>query len=35
MVFDAILLDPTLIPEVLHAVQLPPTLRQWLTTRTS
>lgn len=35
MVFDAILLDPALIPEVLHAPQLPAPLRQWLTTRIS
>jgi MOSC domain-containing protein YiiM len=35
MVFDAILLDHTLIPEVRHAAQLPATLRRWLITRSS
>jgi MOSC domain-containing protein YiiM len=34
MVFDAILSDPTLIPRVVHACQLPSELRNWLAQRT-
>jgi len=35
MLSDAILLDPTLIPQVLEAPQLLPSLRGWLTGRRS
>lgn len=33
LVFDAILLDPALIPQALQASQLPPSLREWMTRR--
>ena len=35
LIFDAILVDPALIPEVLRASGLPPELRRWMIARTS
>lgn len=35
LVFTAILLDPTLIPQALQAPQLPPSLREWMTNRSN
>ena len=33
LIFDAVLLDDSLIPQVLEAPSLLPSLREWLTSR--
>ena len=33
LIFDALLLDDSLIPQVLEAQELLPSLREWLTSR--